>query len=86
VTDDYGMGQSAVVPLKITLIDANDNAPKFTSDTYQSIIDEGASAFDPPLFVLVSMIIFRPQIIFPLLDFSFNSSLTNNFLTTKFLI
>uniref|UniRef100_A0A1B6L3B2 Cadherin domain-containing protein n=1 Tax=Graphocephala atropunctata TaxID=36148 RepID=A0A1B6L3B2_9HEMI len=50
-TDNEGAGQSSVVPLKITLLDSNDNPPMFTSDTYRAVIDEGAIKFEPPLQV-----------------------------------
>ncbi|RZF35066.1 hypothetical protein LSTR_LSTR009658 [Laodelphax striatellus] len=49
--DDEGNGQSSVVPLKISLLDSNDNAPIFTSATYTAVIDEGSKKFEPPLQV-----------------------------------
>ncbi|KAJ1523428.1 hypothetical protein ONE63_001290 [Megalurothrips usitatus] len=53
VTDDEGSssGLSAVVPLKISLLDSNDNTPIFTSQNYSAVIDEGATNFEPPLVV-----------------------------------
>jgi len=50
-TDAEGEGQSTVVPLKISLLDNNDNPPLFTSDVYRAVIDEGATKFEPPLQV-----------------------------------
>ncbi|KAG8232454.1 hypothetical protein J437_LFUL012378, partial [Ladona fulva] len=49
--DDEGAGKSAVVSLKISLLDANDNPPRFVQDSYLASIDEGASRFEPRLFV-----------------------------------
>lgn len=54
-TDDEGAGQSTVVPLKIALLDSNDNPPLFTSDIYRAVIDEGATKFEPPLQVQVTV-------------------------------
>ncbi|KAE8740358.1 hypothetical protein FOCC_FOCC014138, partial [Frankliniella occidentalis] len=53
VTDDEGSpsGLSAVVPLKISLLDSNDNTPIFTNKNYTAVIDEGATNFEPPLVV-----------------------------------
>lgn len=51
--DDEGNGLSSVVPLKISLLDSNDNAPEFTSKSYRAVIDEGATKFEPPLQVQV---------------------------------
>lgn len=51
--DNEGLGQSTVVPLKITLVDSNDNSPVFSSDTLNAVIDEGATKFEPPLQVQV---------------------------------
>lgn len=53
-TDDEGQGQSTNVPLKISLLDSNDNPPLFTSDVYRAVIDEGATKFEPPLQVQVN--------------------------------
>lgn len=55
VTDNEGSpaGLSAVVPLKISLLDSNDNTPIFTSQNYSAVIDEGATGFEPPLIVEV---------------------------------
>lgn len=46
-----GFGQSAVVPLMIAVVDANDNAPIFARERYTAVIDEGSSKFEPPLRV-----------------------------------
>lgn len=42
-----------MVPLKISLLDSNDNTPVFTSQNYSAVIDEGATGFEPPLVVEV---------------------------------
>jgi len=42
-----------VVSLKISLTDANDNAPRFLHKNYRTVIDEGATKFDPTLQVQV---------------------------------
>ncbi len=57
MTDDEGSptGLSAVVPLKISLLDSNDNTPVFTNKNYTAVIDEGATNFEPPLVVEVFM-------------------------------
>nr|XP_042894521.1 cadherin-87A [Parasteatoda tepidariorum] len=49
--DELGDGLAAVVPLTISLSDANDNAPAFIHDSYSATIDEGAFKFDTPLRV-----------------------------------
>lgn len=51
-TDDEGKGQTTVVPLRITLIDANDNPPVFNNKNYRAVIDEGAKKFEPELIVM----------------------------------
>ncbi|XP_071455526.1 cadherin-87A [Hetaerina americana] len=50
-TDDEGHGKSTVVSLKVSLLDANDNPPRFVQDSYRAVIDEGSSNFEPRLFV-----------------------------------
>ncbi|XP_047099103.1 cadherin-87A [Schistocerca piceifrons] len=50
-TDDNGEGHTTAVPVRILLIDSNDNAPQFTNNNYLVAIDEGASNFEPPLQV-----------------------------------
>ncbi|KAG4077206.1 hypothetical protein HA402_016193 [Bradysia odoriphaga] len=50
-TDDEGKGQATVVSLRITVIDANDSPPVCESPLYRASLDEGATAFDPPLFI-----------------------------------
>lgn len=57
MSDDEGSasGLSAVVPLKISLLDSNDNAPIFTNQNYSAVIDEGATGFEPPLVVEVQI-------------------------------
>lgn len=50
-TDDEGKGQATVVSLRITIIDANDSPPVCESPLYRASLDEGAIAFDPPLFI-----------------------------------
>ncbi|XP_059616920.1 cadherin-87A [Phlebotomus argentipes] len=49
--DDLGRGQTSVVSLRISLIDANDSPPVCESPIYRASLDEGATFFDPPLFV-----------------------------------
>lgn len=46
-----GFGQSAVVPLMITVLDSNDNSPVFVRERYTAVIDEGSSKFEPTLRV-----------------------------------
>ena len=53
-TDNLGTGHSSVVPLRISLKDANDNPPRFSQEVYRAVIMEGAKDFDPPLVVMVS--------------------------------
>ncbi|KAJ6636635.1 Cadherin-87A [Pseudolycoriella hygida] len=50
-TDDEGKGQATVVSLRITVIDANDSPPVCESPLYRASLDEGATSFDPPLFI-----------------------------------
>uniref|UniRef100_A0A336M3D8 CSON011390 protein n=1 Tax=Culicoides sonorensis TaxID=179676 RepID=A0A336M3D8_CULSO len=50
-TDDDGKGQSSVVSLKIQLIDSNDTPPICESPLYRASIDEGATKFEPELFI-----------------------------------
>ncbi|XP_072154327.1 cadherin-87A isoform X2 [Bemisia tabaci] len=50
-TDTSGEGLSTSVPLKISLLDSNDNPPEFESNHYSALIDEGKTEFDPPLIV-----------------------------------
>lgn len=50
-TDDEGKGQSTVVSLRITVIDANDSPPVCESPLYRATLDEAATVFDPPLFI-----------------------------------
>ncbi|GFS53692.1 cadherin-87A [Trichonephila inaurata madagascariensis] len=49
--DDMGRGLATVVPLTLSLSDANDNAPTFLHESYSATIDEGAFKFDTPLRV-----------------------------------
>lgn len=63
--DDEGRGQSTVVPLKITLLDNNDNPPVFPRDIYRAVIDEGATKFDPPLQVEVHFICYTRTVSVP---------------------
>ncbi|GAB0095360.1 Cadherin-87A [Sergentomyia squamirostris] len=49
--DDLGRGQTSVVSLRISLMDANDSPPACESPLYRASLDEGATFFDPPLFV-----------------------------------
>lgn len=80
-TDDEGKGQSTVVPLKISLIDSNDNAPVFTSEVYRAIIDEGATKFEPPLQVQVVFLLSHNNVnslIVKVLTFTFWYLKTNN--------
>lgn len=51
--DENGKGLAAVVPLTLTLSDANDNPPVFLHESYSATIDEGAFKFDTPLRVQV---------------------------------
>lgn len=51
VTDDQGRGNSALVPLKINLVDVNDNPPLFEKFLWMASVDEGATKFDPPFRV-----------------------------------
>ncbi|XP_055375511.1 cadherin-87A [Condylostylus longicornis] len=50
-TDDLGKGQSAVVPLKILVVDANDSPPICDIPIYRAVIDEGAKSFEYPLII-----------------------------------
>lgn len=51
VTDDQGRGNSALVPLRIGLVDVNDNPPRFEKFLFHATVDEGATKFDPPFRV-----------------------------------
>ena len=48
VGDDQGRGNNAMVPLRIDLVDSNDNPPRFEQPLFRVSVDEGASKFDPP--------------------------------------
>lgn len=50
-SDDNGIGQTSVVSLRISLLDANDSPPVCESPLYRASLDEGASTFDPPLII-----------------------------------
>ncbi|XP_055524329.1 cadherin-87A [Wyeomyia smithii] len=50
-TDDEGRGQTSVVSLRITLLDANDSPPVCESPLYRASVDEGATIFEPPLII-----------------------------------
>ncbi|XP_055585161.1 cadherin-87A [Uranotaenia lowii] len=50
-TDDEGRGQTSVVSLRITLLDANDSPPVCESPLYRASVDEGATHFEPPLVI-----------------------------------
>ncbi|XP_055623372.1 cadherin-87A [Toxorhynchites rutilus septentrionalis] len=50
-TDDEGRGQTSVVSLRITLLDANDSPPVCESPLYRASVDEGATHFEPPLII-----------------------------------
>ncbi|XP_053682239.1 cadherin-87A [Sabethes cyaneus] len=50
-TDDEGRGQTSVVSLRITLLDANDSPPVCESPLYRASVDEGATMFEPPLII-----------------------------------
>ncbi|XP_039957046.1 cadherin-87A [Bactrocera tryoni] len=50
-TDDGGQGQTSVVPLRISVTDANDSPPVCESPLYRAAVDEGAHVFDSPLVV-----------------------------------
>ncbi|KAK9728307.1 Cadherin domain [Popillia japonica] len=50
-SDDDGKGQTTLVPLKISLIDSNDNPPTFSQPVYRVFVDEGAVKFDPELII-----------------------------------
>lgn len=52
-TDDEGKGQTSVVSLRIQLMDANDSPPQCESPLYRASIDEGATSFEPQLFIKV---------------------------------
>ncbi len=53
-TDEDGKGHSTSVPLKISVLDSNDNPPIFQSKNYTADIEEGSTKFEPPFFVKVS--------------------------------
>ncbi|KAK7083296.1 hypothetical protein SK128_010007 [Halocaridina rubra] len=46
-----GGGKITSVNIFIDILDENDNAPRFSRREYRRTVDEGAAAFDPPLFV-----------------------------------
>uniref|UniRef100_A0A182PS26 Cadherin domain-containing protein n=1 Tax=Anopheles epiroticus TaxID=199890 RepID=A0A182PS26_9DIPT len=50
-TDDEGRGQTSVVSVRISLLDANDSPPVCESPLYRASVDEGATAFEPPLII-----------------------------------
>ncbi|KAJ8942766.1 hypothetical protein NQ318_002926 [Aromia moschata] len=50
-TDDDGTGQTTTVPLKVSLIDSNDNPPIFSQSIYRAFINEGTVKFVPDLVV-----------------------------------
>ncbi|XP_076043934.1 cadherin 87A isoform X2 [Oratosquilla oratoria] len=50
-TDAEGSGHTTVVPVKISLLDSNDNPPRFTEEVYRAVIDEGDTQFNPALKV-----------------------------------
>lgn len=50
-SDDNGIGQTSVISLRISLLDANDSPPVCESPLYRASLDEGASTFDPPLII-----------------------------------
>uniref|UniRef100_A0A182NLH5 Cadherin domain-containing protein n=1 Tax=Anopheles dirus TaxID=7168 RepID=A0A182NLH5_9DIPT len=50
-TDDEGRGQTSVVSVRISLLDANDSPPVCESPLYRASVDEGASLFEPPLVI-----------------------------------
>lgn len=51
-----GASKSRVVPVRVSLEDANDNPPTFSRETYTSAIDEKTPDFDPPLIVKVILL------------------------------
>ena len=51
VKDDQGRGNSAMVPIRIDLVDVNDNPPRFEQFIFHASVDEGATRFDPPFRV-----------------------------------
>uniref|UniRef100_A0A182QKL0 Cadherin domain-containing protein n=1 Tax=Anopheles farauti TaxID=69004 RepID=A0A182QKL0_9DIPT len=50
-TDDEGRGQTSVVSVRISLLDANDSPPVCESPLYRASVDEGATVFEPPLII-----------------------------------
>lgn len=50
-TDNDGLGQTTQISLQISLVDANDNPPVFTTALYKASIDEDANKFEPELQV-----------------------------------
>uniref|UniRef100_A0A182VQ56 Cadherin domain-containing protein n=1 Tax=Anopheles minimus TaxID=112268 RepID=A0A182VQ56_9DIPT len=50
-TDDEGRGQTSVVSVRISLLDANDSPPVCESPLYRASVDEGAAVFEPPLII-----------------------------------
>lgn len=49
-----GGGKVTSVNIFVDVLDENDNAPEFAKREYRRTVDEGAAAFDPPLFVKVN--------------------------------
>ncbi|KAK7790843.1 hypothetical protein R5R35_010718 [Gryllus longicercus] len=72
-TDDDGKGLSSNVPLKITLLDSNDNKPQFLSNHYRVVIDEGATRFEPQLQVQARDLDKTSQIVFSIVDGNVNN-------------
>ena len=50
-----GGGRVSAVSLVIELEDVNDNRPRFDQSDYSRIVREGATSFEPQLFVKVFM-------------------------------
>ncbi|XP_067010919.2 cadherin-87A [Anabrus simplex] len=77
-TDNDGKGQSTVVPLRITLLDSNDNSPQFVSSSYRVAIDEGATHFEPPLQVLARDQDKTSEIVYSILEGNINNMFSIN--------